>query len=99
MPVQPQHVSIASPFKLPLLAPLDFETKIGQAPDDEAPLDLSMKHNSSASALNASPLQSVKNEPEELEACGEAAEWQASRVCVKREASSAKTETGTEESV
>lgn len=97
MPVQPQHLGIATPFKLPLLAPLDFVTKIEQDPDDNAPLDLSMKCSSSAPALSSNPPQSVKNEPAALEACGEAGESQASRVCAG--VSSAKTETCTEESV
>lgn len=94
MPLQPPHLGITTPFELPLLPPLDVVTKIEH---DDAPLDLSMKCSSSALALGGNRPQSVENEPEALEACGEAGKSQASQVCT--EVSAKKTETCTEESV
>lgn len=95
--LHPQHLGIGTPFKLPFLTPLDFETQLEQDVNADAPLDLSMKCSSSAPALSGDRPQPVKNEPAALEACGEAGESQASRVCVQ--VSSANTETCTEESV
>lgn len=95
--VSPTLSLSAASFKLPLLPPLDFDTNIEQAPENNAPLDLSIKWSSSAPALSGNRPQLVKNEPATVEACGEAGESQASRVCA--EASSVKTEMCTEESV
>lgn len=94
MEVQP---GMATPFKIPLLAPFDFVTKVEHDQVGDAPLDLSMKCSAASPALSNTPLQSVKSEPAALEPHGDSGESQASLVSV--EVSSAQTETYTEESV
>lgn len=94
MEVQP---GVASPFKIPLLAPFNFVTKVEHDQVGDAPLDLSMKCRAASPALSNAPLQPVKREPAALEPRGDSGESQASLVSV--EVSSAQTETCTEESV
>lgn len=65
MQVQP---GMANPFKVPLVAPLDYVQKSKQDPAGDAPLDLSMKCRSPGPALSNTSLQSVKSEPAAVEA-------------------------------
>lgn len=59
--LHPQHLGVNAAFGLPLVAPLDFATGVGQVPGCDAPLDLSKNF-----------LQAVKGEPAEIEMSGEA---------------------------
>lgn len=94
MEVQP---GVATPFKIPLLAPFNFLTKVEHGQVGDAPLDLSMKCRAASPALSNTPLQSVKREPAAPEPPGDSGESQASLVSV--EVSSAQTETCSGESV
>lgn len=94
MEVQP---GVAPPFKIPLLAPFDFVTKVERDQVGDAPLDLSMKCRAASPALSNTPLQSVKSEPAPPEPGADSGESQATLVSVQ--VSSAQTETCTEESV
>lgn len=94
MEVQP---GMATPFKIPLLEPFNFVTKVEHDQAGDAPLDLSMKCRAASPALSDTPLQSVKSELAALEPRGDSGESQASLVSV--EVSSAQTETCTEEGV
>lgn len=80
MQVQPQvalspvpsngQLGVNSAFGVPLSTPQDLVTGIKQDPEREAPLDLSMKCNSSKYALNNIPLLPIKGEPEEFKISG-----------------------------
>ncbi|XP_029695241.1 histone-lysine N-methyltransferase PRDM9 isoform X1 [Takifugu rubripes] len=94
MEVQP---GMTTPFKIPLLAPFNFVTKVEHDQVGDAPLDLSMKCRAASPAPSNTPPQSVKSEPAALEPRGDSGESQAS--LVSGEVGSAQTETCTEESV
>lgn len=92
--VQP---GVATPYKIPLLAPFSFITKVEHNQVGDTPLDLSMKCSAASPPLSNTPLQSVESEPAALEPHGDSGESQVSLVSV--EVSAAQTETCAEESV